>query len=85
MSVGAYDYAVSYAQKALELKSNMYQAASNIAISLYAMSEYDNAEIYYKLAVKNGQDPSVLRRAMEICKDSFVPYNEENSEEEAVD
>lgn len=80
MGVGAYDYAIPYAQKALELKSNMYQAASNVAISLFAMSKYDDAEIYYKLAVKNGQDPSTLRRAMEMCKDSFVPYDEESEE-----
>lgn len=80
MGVGAYDYAIRYAQKALELKSNLYQASSDIAISLYAMGKYEDAEIYYKLAVKNGQDPSTLRRAMEICKDTFVPYDEEDEE-----
>lgn len=86
MGVGAYDYAIPYAQKALEFKSNMYQASSNIAISLYAMGKYEDAEIYYKHAVKNGQDPSTLRRAMEICKDSFVPYDEdEESNEETAE
>ena len=82
MGVGAYDYAIPYAKKALELKSNMYQASNDIAISLYAMGEYEEAERYYKLSVKNGADPTTLRRAMELCKDTFVPYDEENEEDE---
>lgn len=80
INVGGYDYALSYALKALELKNNMIEASNAVTICYMAMKDYESAERYYKISVRNGANASELRQTMELHKDCFEPYEEESSE-----
>ncbi len=82
IKVGAYDIAIPYGIKALEIKSNMHQASNALAISYNAMSNYAEAERYFRMSVANGVEPEGLRSIMEYHKDAFVPYEEEEVDSE---
>lgn len=86
INIGGYDYALPYALKALELKTNMIEASNAVAVCYIAMGDYESAERYYKMSVRNGANAGELRQAMELHKDCFVPYEneeDENAENEA--
>ena len=82
VSAGAYDIAIPYAHKALELKTNFYQASNALAICYNAMSRYEEAERYFKISVSHGVKPEGLRAAMEKHKDAFIPYDEDEENDE---
>lgn len=77
INVGGYDYALPYALKALELKTNMVEASNAATICYIAMGDSENAERYYKISVRNGADANELRQTMELHRDCFEPYEEE--------
>lgn len=82
-SLGQYDYAMMYAQKALELKSNMYQASNMVCMCCAIMGDEDGCKKYYQISVTHGADPNGLQKAVERCRsgdlavEGFVPFPED--------
>ena len=56
-----YEKAIEYARVALGLQGNLYQAATCICMSYYALGDRRNGAKYFSIAISNGQNPDVLK------------------------
>lgn len=60
-SQGLYEEAIPCAEKALEIKANMHQSASCLALCYCAMENDEECERYAKIAILNGSNEEGLR------------------------
>lgn len=54
LDTAKYDLAIEYALKAKDIKNNLYQADTTLAIAYSALKNKDKAEFYYRQAITNG-------------------------------
>lgn len=60
---GAYDVAIRAGKCALQLKPNLYQAASAVAMAYAALGDKAEMKKYFDMAVQAGQDTKTLQNA----------------------
>lgn len=63
-AMGEFDMAIPNAEKALEKKGNLYQAAALLAMCHTSLGNREEGERYARIAVANGQEPEALSRAL---------------------
>lgn len=62
------DEAIPYAMKALEIKPQMHQASSLLAIIYALKADKDNSEKYFHIAINSGRDPKELKEAIDFFR-----------------
>ncbi|MBQ9839083.1 MAG: tetratricopeptide repeat protein [Oscillospiraceae bacterium] len=63
-----FEQAISYAQKALEIKPKLHQASTLLAIIYTLMEDKDNSEKYFHIAISSGRDPADLKETIEYYR-----------------
>ncbi len=77
-----YQEALEQAQKALDRKANLHQAASTACLACSALDMAEESQKYYRLAVSNGADGEALQKLSEsvrrgqIGAEDLVPYTQ---------
>jgi len=64
-ALGEYNISIEYGKRALELKSNIYQASNVVCLSYCALKNPEECEKYYKISVGNGAEPNGLKSAID--------------------
>lgn len=64
-ALGDYEGAIQSAKRALELKSNLYQASNMLCILYRILGNTEESEKYYNLSIANGANAQALQAALE--------------------
>ena len=77
-----FDEAVSFAKKALEINPKMHQASALLAITYTLLSDKENSEKYFHIAISSGRDPQELKEAIEYYRTAQHTMDEDMNNKE---
>lgn len=76
LRMGKYEDSIMYAEIALKLKPNLYQASCALAISHLAMGNEELSQKYADMSVKDGEDYESLKEVLECIRKGNNPFGE---------
>lgn len=78
LQVGEWQETIAPARKALDIKFNMHQAESALAIAYYALGDHVMSKKYYELAVMHGSNKKGIDNIIEALSQGNFPFDTES-------